>query len=136
MSEEFLAAKKKTRRSARSQQRELEMGWEQQGNVIYEHAVLVTNMTADILTLAQHYRGRGDAGEQLDEPKNQWGWLGFTTHDHARSEMMTLFVALSTTGGACSRDFRLPIGVPQRLLLARCYCIPLDARPVTAIGPP
>jgi hypothetical protein len=26
--------------------------------------------------------------------KNQWGWQGFTTHDHARSEMMTLFVAL------------------------------------------
>ena len=94
LSEEQLAAKKKTRRSARSQQRELELGWEQEGNVIYEYAVLVTNMVADILTLAQHYRDRGDAENNFDELKNQWGWLGFTTHDHARSEMMTLFVAL------------------------------------------
>ena len=83
-----------TRRSASSQQRELEMGWEQDGNVIYEHAVLVTNMVADILTLAQHYRDRGDSENNFDELKNQWGWLGYTTHDHARSEMMTLFVAL------------------------------------------
>jgi len=29
-----------------------------------------------------------------NELKHQLGWLGFTTHDHARSEMMTLFVAL------------------------------------------
>ena len=94
LSEQQLAAKKKTRRSARSQQRELEMGWEKEGNVVYEYAVLVTNMVADILTLAQHYRDRGDAENNFDELKNQWGWLGFTTHDHARSEMMTLFVAL------------------------------------------
>src|SRR5579863_3558816 len=37
---------------------------------------------------------RGDAENNFDELKNQWGWLGYTTHDHARSEMMTLFVAL------------------------------------------
>jgi len=92
--EDAVAAMKKKRRSARSQQRELEMGWEKEGHVIYEHAVLVTNMVADILTLAQHYRDRGDAENNFDELKNQWGWLGFTTHDHARSEMMTLFVAL------------------------------------------
>lgn len=92
--EQAVAAKKKKRRSAASQQRELEMGWEQDGAVVYEHAVLVTNMTAEILTLAQHYRDRGDAENNFDELKNQWGWLGFTTHDHARSEMMTLFVAL------------------------------------------
>ena len=70
------------------------MGWEKEGAVIYEHAVLVTNMAADILTLAQHYRDRGDAENNFDELKNQWGWFRFTTHDHARSEMMTLFVAL------------------------------------------
>src|SRR5450631_2582238 len=92
--EDAVAARKKKRRTARSQQRELEMGWEQEGAVIYEHAVLVTNMKDDIFTLAQHYRDRGDAENNFDELKNQWGWLGFTTHDHARSEMMTLFVAL------------------------------------------
>ena len=92
--ESVVAAKKKKRRSAQSQQRELEMGWEQDGATVYEHAVLVTNMKAEILALAQHYRDRGDAENNFDELKNQWGWLGFTTHDHARSEMMTLFVAL------------------------------------------
>jgi hypothetical protein len=92
--EDVVAARKKKKRSARSLQRELDMGWEQEGNVIYEYAVLVTNMVADILTLAQHYRDRGDAENNFDELKNQWGWLGFTTHDHARCEMMTLFVAL------------------------------------------
>lgn len=51
-------------------------------------------MEDDIFTLAQHYRDRGDAENNFDELKNQWGWLGFTTHDHGRSEMMTLFVAL------------------------------------------
>jgi hypothetical protein len=73
---------------------ELEMGWVQQGTVLYENAVLVTNLEDEIFTLAQHYRDRGDAENNFDELKNQWGWLGFTTHDHARSEMMTLFVAL------------------------------------------
>lgn len=92
--EALVAAKKKKRRSAQSQQRELAMGWEQAGTVIYEHAVLVTNMVDDIITLAPHYRDRGDAENNFDELKNQWGWLGFTTHDHARSEMMTMFVAL------------------------------------------
>ncbi len=62
--------------------------------MLYEHAVLVTNLEDDIFTLAQHYRDRGDAENNFDELKNQWGWLGFTTHDHARSQMMTLFVAL------------------------------------------
>ena len=56
--------------------------------------MLVTTLEDEIFTLAQHYRDRGDAENNFDELKNQWGWLGFTTHDHARSEMMTLFVAL------------------------------------------
>ena len=92
--EELVAARKTKRRSARREQMELEMGWEKEDTVLYEHAVLVTNMQDDILALAQHYRDRGDAENNFDELKNQWGWLGFSTHDHARSEMMTLFVAL------------------------------------------
>ncbi len=75
-------------------QMELAMDWVQEGTVFYEYAVLVTTMADDIFTLAQHYRDRGDAENNFDELKNQWGWLGFTTHDHARSELMTLFVAL------------------------------------------
>jgi len=91
--DELLIAKRKGkgRRAARM---ELEMGWVREGAVLHEHAVPATNMEDDIFTLAQHYRDRGDAENNFDELKNQWGWLGFTTHDHARSEMMTLFVAL------------------------------------------
>jgi Transposase DDE domain len=85
---------KRTGKGRRKAQLELEMGWVQDGTVLYENAVLVTSMVDDIFTLAQHYRDRGDAENNFDELKNQWGWLGFTTHDHARSEMMTLFVAL------------------------------------------
>ena len=61
---------------------------------LYEYAVLVTTLSEGILALGEHYRDRADAENNFDELKNQWGWLGFTTHDHARSEMMTLFVAL------------------------------------------
>jgi hypothetical protein len=91
--EELVVAKRKGK-SRRQAQMELEMGFLKEGTVLYEHAVLVTNMEEDIFTLAQHYRDRGDAENAFDELKNQWGWLGYTTHDHARSEMMTLFVAL------------------------------------------
>ncbi len=89
--EDLVLAKRKGRRSA---QMELEMGLVREGTVLYEHAVLVTNLKEDLFTLAQHYRDRGDAENNFDELKNQWGWLGFTTQDHARSEMMTLFIAL------------------------------------------
>jgi hypothetical protein len=92
--EDLVVAKGKSKGRRRKAQMELEMGWVQEGTVLYENAVLVTNLEDDIFTLAQHYRDRGDAENNFDELKNQWGWLGFTTHDHARSEMMTLFVAL------------------------------------------
>lgn len=91
--EDLVGAKRKGK-GRRKAQMELERGWMQEGTVLYENAVLVTSMKDDIFTLAQHYRDRGDAENNFDELKNQWGWLGFTTHDHARSEMMTLFVAL------------------------------------------
>jgi hypothetical protein len=90
--EELVVAKRKGRRGAA--QMELEMGQVREGTVLFEYAVLVTNMKDEIFTLAQHYRDRGDAENNFDELKNQWGWLGFTTQDHARSEMMTLMVAL------------------------------------------
>jgi hypothetical protein len=92
--EDLVVAKRKGKGRRRKAQMELEMGWVQEGTVLYENAVLVTSMEDEIFTLAQHYRDRGDAENNFDELKNQWGWLGFTTQDHARSEMMTLFVAL------------------------------------------
>jgi hypothetical protein len=92
--EDLVVARRKGKGRRRNAQMELEMGWMQGGTVLYEYAVLVTTLEDEIFTLAQHYRDRGDAENNFDELKNQWGWLGFTTHDHARSEMMTLFVAL------------------------------------------
>src|SRR5260370_38871300 len=73
---------------------ELEMGWVREGTVLYENAVLVTNMEDDIFTLAQHYRDRGDAENNFDELKNQWGWAGFTTQDRKRCQIMGRIIAL------------------------------------------
>jgi len=50
----------------------------------YEYQVLVTSMQDEMLTIAQHYRDRGDSENCFDELKNQWGWGGFTTKDLQR----------------------------------------------------
>lgn len=60
----------------------------------YETAVLVTSCDAQIATLAQLYRDRGDAENAFDELKNQWGWGGFTTRDLKRCQLMARIVAL------------------------------------------
>ena len=61
---------------------------------LYEYAVLVTSLPDEILTLAQHYRDRGDAENNFDELKNQWGWSGFTTHDLKRCQIMARIIAV------------------------------------------
>jgi hypothetical protein len=38
----------------------------------WEYAVLVTSLEADLLTIAQLYRDRGNAENNFDELKNQW----------------------------------------------------------------
>jgi uncharacterized protein YegP (UPF0339 family) len=60
----------------------------------YEHAVLVTNLEHEILSLGQLYRDRADAENAFDELKNQWGWGGFTTHDLHRCQLSARAVAL------------------------------------------
>lgn len=60
----------------------------------YEYAVLVTNLSYEILTLGQLYRDRPDAENSFDELKNQWGWGGFTTHDLHRCRLSARAVAL------------------------------------------
>lgn len=61
----------------------------------YEYAALVTNWEEkEMLAIAQVYRDRGDAENQFDELKNQWGWRGFTTQDLKRSQLMARIVAL------------------------------------------
>jgi hypothetical protein len=60
----------------------------------YEYQVLVTSLTDEVLTIAQHYRDRGDCENCFDELKNQWGWGGFTTHDLQRCRIISRLVAL------------------------------------------
>lgn len=60
----------------------------------YEYQVLVTSLTDEILTIAQHYRDRGDCENCFDELKNQWGWGGFTTQDIQRCRIVSRLVAL------------------------------------------
>ncbi len=60
----------------------------------YEYAVLVTNLTHEVLSLGQLYRDRADCENTFDELKNQWGWGGFTTHDLHRCQLSARVVAL------------------------------------------
>lgn len=60
----------------------------------YEYQVLVTSLDHELLTIAQHYRDRGDCENCFDELKNQWGWGGFTTHDLQRCRIISRLVAL------------------------------------------
>ncbi len=60
----------------------------------YEYAVLVTSLPQVVLAVAQLYRYRGDAENNFDELKHQWGWAGFTTHDPYRCQAMARHIAL------------------------------------------
>ena len=62
--------------------------------VQYEYVVLVTSLTDEVRPIAQHYRDRGDAENNFDELKNQWGWAGFTTKDRKRCQIMGRIIAL------------------------------------------
>ena len=61
---------------------------------VYEYAVLVTSLSDEIISIAQHYRDRADSENVFDELKNQWGWSGFTTQDLKRCRFMSRVVAL------------------------------------------
>jgi hypothetical protein len=61
---------------------------------LYEYAVLVTNSSYPVRTLAQLYRDRADCENHFDELKNQWGWGGYTTHDLKRCRLISRMVGL------------------------------------------
>lgn len=60
-----------------------------------EYAVLVTSLPHEVRTIAPLYRDRGDAENNFDELKNQWGWGGFTTQDLHRCQLTARAVALA-----------------------------------------
>ena len=86
-----LAVQNRENRQLRLSFLELEREGERQ---IYEFAVLVTSLEAEILTLAQLYRDRADCENAFDELKNHWGWGGFTTRDLKRCQLIAGTVAL------------------------------------------
>jgi hypothetical protein len=64
------------------------------GDEMWEYAVLVTSLDSEILSIGQLYRDRADCENVFDELKNQWGWGGFTTSDIKRCRLMAGLVAL------------------------------------------
>lgn len=85
---------KKEVRPNQPQQLEFDFAQIDTDTIVYEYAVLVTNLENEICSLAQHYRDRGDSENNFDEFKNQWGWGGFTTHDLKRCKIIGKFIAL------------------------------------------
>jgi hypothetical protein len=65
--EDLVVARRKGKGRRRKAQLELEMGWMQGGTVLYEYAVLVTNLEDEIFTLALRptLPGPGRRGEQF-----------------------------------------------------------------------
>ena len=84
---------KKSRRQA-AKQLSLDLPELTYQGVQYEYAVLVTSLTDQVWSIAQLYRDRGDAENNFDELKNQWGWAGFTTQDRKRCQIMGRIIAL------------------------------------------
>jgi hypothetical protein len=61
---------------------------------VHEYCVLVTSLEEDLSVFGQVFRDRGDAEYIFDELKNQWSWVGFTTHDLGRCHLAARLVAL------------------------------------------
>lgn len=45
--------------------------------------------------MPKHYRDRGDAENNFDEPRNQWGWSGYTSRRLASIRRMANLIAQS-----------------------------------------
>ncbi len=79
---------------------------DRQGQVIDAHspapwseriAVLVTSLDPrafPTLCMPRQYRDRGDAENNYDELRKQWGWCGYTTKKLAPSRIMASLIAL------------------------------------------
>lgn len=74
----------------------------------YEYAVLVTSLDDELMTIAQHYRDRGDAENLFDELKNQWGWSGYVTQDRKRCQIMARIIALIYNWGSLFVRLAIP----------------------------
>lgn len=90
-----IATKKKDEKNKKNtRQLEFELGEINSSLQVYEYAVLITSLSDEVCTIAQHYRDRADCENNFDELKNQWGWGGFTTQDIKRCATMAKIIAL------------------------------------------
>lgn len=80
--------------TAGANQLKFDFGDVESKNPKYEYGVLVTSLSDEILTIAQHYRDRADSENVFDELKNQWGWGGYTTQDLKRCSLVARAVGL------------------------------------------
>lgn len=83
---------KKEINESQSNQQLLPMPLPNKNLIGYEHAILVTSLDGEILSLAQLYRDRATCENTFDELKNQWGWAGFVTQDIKRSQIMSRII--------------------------------------------
>jgi hypothetical protein len=88
------AAKSDVALSRKSVEGQMELLLPDQDAELWEYAVLVTNSSYPLESMAQLYRDRADAENGFDELKNQWGWDGFTTQDIERCQSSARAVAL------------------------------------------
>jgi hypothetical protein len=80
--------------ASKAQQLDLDLPELSHSGVLYKYAVLVTSLSDEVRTVAQHYRDRGDSENNFDELKNQWAWAGFTTQDRKRCQLMARITVL------------------------------------------
>jgi len=78
------------------------------------NAVLVTSLQAEVLTIGQLYRDRGDCENSFDELRNHWGW------DLTRCRIMARIVPTITA---------------RRSPVAPCCCERLVERPTMPDAP-
>jgi Transposase DDE domain group 1 len=88
------AAKSEVALTRKATEGQLELLLPEQDVELWEYAVLVTNSSYRLESMAQLYRDRADAENGFDELKNQWGWGGFTTQDIERCQTSARAVAL------------------------------------------
>ena len=93
--------------------KQLSLGWAEvvDHGVLYEYAVLVSSLDEEVATIAQHYRERADAENNVDELKNQWNWSGFTTPDLLRCQELAFASQRWSTAGVCLRGWLFPISM-------------------------
>jgi hypothetical protein len=128
------AGKQKSQRNA-SRQLTLDLPELTYRGVLYEYVALVTSLTDGVLTIAQHYRDRGDAENNFDELKNQWGWAGSRRKTGSDARSWGGSLPWFTTGGRSSCAWEFQINTPKPSPRGPWRCTVSLGRPATGIRP-